>query len=94
MESVERAGSPGWVGSGCVLPIHVDRPRHRPARTDRSRVFEASFVSRGRAGAGSLVRLSRDCVVDQPAAHSPARQADGRADSVPAESFAEDLGVL
>ena len=69
-------------------------PAIASARGDLSGAFEASRVGRGRACAGPLVCLARDCLVDQPAARSPARQADGRSDSFPAEAFAKDLGVL
>ena len=43
---------------------------------------------------GPLVCFARDRVVDQPAARSPARQADRRSDHFPAESFAQNLGIL
>ena len=94
MDSFTGAGSTGWLGSVCVLPSHVDRPRHGSFRGDCSRALAASVAGSGRAGAGPVAGLARGGMVDQPAAHSPARPAERGANDVPAESFPQDLGVF
>ncbi len=57
-------------------------------------VIQTGRAGCGRAHTGPLVCLPRNRLVDQPAARPAAKQADSGSDSLSAEAFPENLGVL
>ena len=94
MESIRRGSTQQSHRLRRRFARNVDRSVDRPCHPARSPAIQAH----GAVGSGphpaAVAGLASDRLVDRAAARAPRSAADTRADRLPAESVAQDLGIL
>ncbi len=76
------------------LSLDGDRTLRRPRDVDRPRGHAPGSIGRRRAHPAALGRVTRDGVVAESAAAPAQRKAHGRADALPPQDGAQDLGLF